>query len=198
MPPNDFGVLSLSIGNADTFANVDFSKMPFYIEVSANGVNIGKSQILSVPVAEYAKRTGELTKEMLVGTWVCEFDRNVENSGSFYDDYSESYLSYKYMWYSQNRNKLVFNADGTCKSSEWHINWTVGCREGDTNYEGSEEDEYNYIIDGNTVILYNMERFSDDFSFTYHTPHFEGEAFELFYLPTLGVLTGGRGYVKQK
>ena len=41
---NDFGVLSLTVGNADTFKNVDLSKMPFYIEVTANGVMIGKSQ----------------------------------------------------------------------------------------------------------------------------------------------------------
>jgi len=66
---NDFGVLSLSIGNADTFADVDFSKMPFFIEVAANGIAIGKSQMLSVPVAEYAKKIGDLTKEKLVGTW---------------------------------------------------------------------------------------------------------------------------------
>ena len=69
---NDFGVLSLVVGNADTFANADYSKLPFFISVSVDGTLIGKSQILSVPVAEYAKRTGELTKEKLVGTWVRE------------------------------------------------------------------------------------------------------------------------------
>lgn len=66
---NDFGVLSLSVGNSDTFSKADYSKLPFFIEVSVDGTLIGKSQILSVPVAEYAKKTGELTKEKLVGTW---------------------------------------------------------------------------------------------------------------------------------
>ncbi len=52
---NDFGVLSLTVGYADTFKNVDFSKLPFFIEVSVDGQLIGKSQILNVPVAEAAK-----------------------------------------------------------------------------------------------------------------------------------------------
>lgn len=62
---NDFGVLSLSVGNADTFKEVDLAKMPFYIEASANGVMIGKSQILSVPVAEVAKQVAPID---IVGT----------------------------------------------------------------------------------------------------------------------------------
>lgn len=68
---NDFGVLSLSIGNADMFKEVDLTKMPFYIEATANGVMIGKSQILSVPVAEVAKRLAStLTEEELCSrTW---------------------------------------------------------------------------------------------------------------------------------
>lgn len=52
---NDFGVLSLTVGNANTFKNVDFSKIPFFIEVSVDGKMIGRSQILNVPVAEAAK-----------------------------------------------------------------------------------------------------------------------------------------------
>jgi len=66
---NDFGVLSLSIGNADTFKNVDLSKMPFFIEVTANGVMIGKSQMLSVPVAEVAKQLAPIDKSEIVGAW---------------------------------------------------------------------------------------------------------------------------------
>ena len=67
---NDFGILSLSVGNENTFKNADWNKLPFYIAVSADGTLIGKSQILTVPVAEYAKTAGTvLTKEMVVGTW---------------------------------------------------------------------------------------------------------------------------------
>ncbi len=68
---NDFGVLSLTIGNADTFKKVDLSKMPFWVEVSANGVMIGKSQVLSVPVAEVAKRVAPAitTEELCSKTW---------------------------------------------------------------------------------------------------------------------------------
>ena len=67
---NDFGILSLAVGKEDTFKNADWNKLPFYISATVNGTLIGKSQILTVPIAEYAKASGTvLTKEMLVGTW---------------------------------------------------------------------------------------------------------------------------------
>ena len=68
---NDFGVLSLAVGDASTFANADTGKMPFFISVSVDGTLIGRSQILNVPVAEVANRLkSSFTKEDLVGTWV--------------------------------------------------------------------------------------------------------------------------------
>lgn len=67
---NDFGVLSMTVGDSETFENADWSKLPFFIEATIDGRLIGKSQLLSVPVAEYAKRTGSLTKEVLMSqTW---------------------------------------------------------------------------------------------------------------------------------
>ena len=64
---NDFGVLSLSVGDAKTFDELDWNKLPLYIEVSIDGVLIAKSQVLSVPVAEYAKKSGfVLTKSMSI------------------------------------------------------------------------------------------------------------------------------------
>lgn len=65
---NDFGVLSFTIGDENTLKEVDWNKLPFYISVKVDGVLIGKSQVLSVPVAEYAKQAGAvITKEMLMG-----------------------------------------------------------------------------------------------------------------------------------
>ncbi len=67
---NDFGVLQLSVGDADTFSKADTGKMPFFISVTVDGLLIGKSQILSVPVAEVAnKMKSSFTKEFLIGTW---------------------------------------------------------------------------------------------------------------------------------
>ena len=60
---NDFGVLSLSVGNAGTFDNVDWSKQPFFVSASVDGNLIGKSQVLTVPVAEHANHYGTLTYE---------------------------------------------------------------------------------------------------------------------------------------
>ena len=59
---NDFGVLSLTVGNSSTFTDADWSALPFFISATVDGTLIGRSQILNVPVAEYAKQTGILTK----------------------------------------------------------------------------------------------------------------------------------------
>ncbi len=67
---NDFGVLSLTVGNSSTFTDADWSALPFFISATVDGTLIGRSQILNVPVAEYAKQTGVLTKEILKSkTW---------------------------------------------------------------------------------------------------------------------------------
>ena len=75
---NEFGVVSLQVGNDNTFNNVDWSKLPLWISASVDGVTIGKTQVLNVPVAEYAKHFGTLTKEILTSkTW------GPSSSGSF-------------------------------------------------------------------------------------------------------------------
>lgn len=62
---DDFGILSMQIGNASTFSNVDWSKLPLWISATVDGITISKTQILNVPVAEYAKATGQLTHAIL-------------------------------------------------------------------------------------------------------------------------------------
>lgn len=67
---NDFGVLQLVVGNADTFKNLDTGKLPLFIEVSVDETTIGKTQIMTVPVAEVANTIkSSFTKEDLIGTW---------------------------------------------------------------------------------------------------------------------------------
>lgn len=66
---NEFGVLSVSVGNSASFANVDWTQ-PLYISATVDGVLIGRSQILSVPIAEHARHVGDLTLELLCSkTW---------------------------------------------------------------------------------------------------------------------------------
>lgn len=68
------GVISATIGNKDTFNNFDWNKLPLYISAKVDGITINKSQVATVPVAEYAKHTGSLTKERLVSkTWETRF-----------------------------------------------------------------------------------------------------------------------------
>lgn len=69
---NDFGIIQLTVGNQSTFKDVDWSKLPFFIEVSVDGTVIGKSQILTVPIAEAAKDLAPgIDIDDLVGTWKC-------------------------------------------------------------------------------------------------------------------------------
>ncbi len=121
---NDFGILSLSVGHADTFKEADWNKLPFFISVSVDGVLVGKSQILSVPVAEYARVAGNvLTKEMLVGTWEWRIDygwRYVSESYHFDMDgtctrvefekvyANESHLSEEYTYVYKYRYEILF------------------------------------------------------------------------------------------
>jgi len=73
---NDFGVLSLQVGNATTFENADWSKLPFYVSATVDDILVGKSQILNVPVAEAAKTlVGNVSKSDIVGEW------NINNLG---------------------------------------------------------------------------------------------------------------------
>ena len=169
---NDFGVLSLTIGDADTFKEADFSKLPFFIEVSANGVAIGKSQILSVPVAEYAKRTGSLTKEILVGNWVKNYsahwtqDSHYSNKNS---DGEEIKYPYTYTVFCEYKLMYTFNADGSGSMVRTAKAWPVGVRTDDTGSAGmlggtpqvmNESMNFTYIIIGDDV--YAISDVSDE------------------------------------
>lgn len=119
---NDFGVLSLTIGNADTFKNVDITKMPFYIEVTANGVMIGKSQMLNVPVAEVAKQIAPMDKSLYLGTWKYLYDNdptlNFKEDGTViyttekYIDGSYERVQYTQYYTVEGNNIYIFDTNG--------------------------------------------------------------------------------------
>ena len=72
---NDLGVVQLKVGNQGTFKDVNWNKLPFFIEVSVDGTVIGKSQILTVPIAEAAKYLAPgIDIDDLVGTWSSKKD----------------------------------------------------------------------------------------------------------------------------
>ena len=81
---NDFGVVSLQIGNESTFADTDWSKLPLWISATVDDVSLGKTQILTVPVAEHAMHTGHLTVKKLVGKWTSDlYSIKFNSSGSY-------------------------------------------------------------------------------------------------------------------
>lgn len=97
---NDFGVLQLTVGDADTFSKADTGNMPFFISVTVDGMLIGKSQILSVPVAEVAnKLKSSFTIDDLLGTWGNVNDNyNAKNSRMyvFYKNGTVDYIEKEY------------------------------------------------------------------------------------------------------
>lgn len=146
---NDFGVLSLTIGNADTFANVDFSKLPFFIEVSANGVNIGKSQILSVPVAEVAKQLAPIDLNLIVGTWKgvsVSYDYRLSKGLNTYayqcdliinTDKTVTFYKYRYDWETQKLRLSIFKTGKIFDIEENRIYFYFSS--GGTGGEGGED-----------------------------------------------------------
>ncbi|MBQ8099179.1 MAG: hypothetical protein IJ244_06615 [Bacteroidaceae bacterium] len=98
---NDFGILSLTVGDANTFKNADFGKLPFFISVTVDGTLVSKSQILSVPVAEAAKTLvpGISLDELCSKEWpFCNTPytayRFYKNGTCFYITNEESYAAH--------------------------------------------------------------------------------------------------------
>lgn len=121
---NDFGVLSLTVGNADTFTNLDLQehRLPFFIEVSANGAMISRSQILSVPVAEVARQLEPGIKvEDIVGTWGDDYyhkgrnyifyDNGISKAFVQYDD-GEIWASAEYDYYIEGNSIYLYMKGG--------------------------------------------------------------------------------------
>lgn len=140
---NDFGVISLTVGNEDMFKDADWANLPFFISASVNGIQIGSSQIPSVPVAEYAKKTGSsLTMESLCtpnGWTAPKYDGDNDNRLMFYSDgtYVETYYDY---------NKKLINIYGTF----FIVNNLII-----TFYENNSSDTYYYIPQLDAFKLHN-------------------------------------------
>ena len=129
---NDFGVLSLAVGNADTFQKVDTGKMPLFISISVDGTLIGKTQILSVPMAEVAsKLKSSFTKEDLLGTWKMSYT-------------ADGITRY---------NAITFSSDGSFERIDKEI-FINGSSYTNT-YPGT------YEIEGNTIFLYYHSTVTD-------------------------------------
>lgn len=114
---NDLGILSLTVGNADMFQNVDWSKLPFFVSVSVDGQLVGRTQILNVPVAEYAKNTGTLTYENISSIpvqTISSFDDGVDGntrSIQFFPDGTCAYIYNPHRW-SEDRHAGTYYIDG--------------------------------------------------------------------------------------
>ena len=113
---NDFGVLSLTVGNSSTFTDADWSALPFFISATVDGTLIGRSQILNVPVAEYAKQTGVLTKEILKSkTWYQNGYKDSyytfsDDTVTFHQISEDGHLSWKYKYQIDGNNVFMIKS----------------------------------------------------------------------------------------
>lgn len=111
---NDFGILSLVVGDKATFQNIDTGKLPLFISVNVNGTLIGKTQILNVPVAEIAnKLKSSFTKDELIGTWenndgyyhqIWQFKNDMTANLTLYDN--STYISSTHFTYEIEGNNI--------------------------------------------------------------------------------------------
>ena len=113
---NDLGVVQLKVGNQGTFKDVNWNKLPFFIEVSVDGTVIGKSQILTVPIAEAAKYLAPgIDIDDLVGTWswksyygeVYSFTFRRDFSGTYNVDDREQQFTYEI----EGKNLMIYYSD---------------------------------------------------------------------------------------
>ncbi len=122
---NDFGVLSLQVGNSTTFENADWSKLPFYVSATVDDILVGKSQILNVPVAEAAKTlVGSISKSDIVGEWVIDktygyednYYLSIKEDGSFYFRvvYEDDMWCYDNGYYKINGDFIYFFSMNKC------------------------------------------------------------------------------------
>ena len=120
---NDLGVVQLKVGNQGTFKDVNWNKLPFFIEVSVDGTVIGKSQILTVPIAEAAKYLAPgIDIDDLVGTWSYYSSRNDDVysltfrrdfSGTFNVKAQEEQCSYEkqFTYEIEGKNLMIYYSD---------------------------------------------------------------------------------------
>lgn len=118
---NDLGVVQLKVGNQGTFKDVNWNKIPFFIEVSVDGTVIGKSQILTVPIAEAAKYLAPgIDIDDLVGTWSWGYDYGEsftfrrDFSGTLNVKYGEEPSSYEkqFTYEIEGKNLMIYYSDG--------------------------------------------------------------------------------------
>ncbi|MFH0759434.1 MAG: hypothetical protein V2B15_19260 [Bacteroidota bacterium] len=57
---DEFGMITLKVGDADFFSEIDWENGPYFLGISVNGVYHGASQLLSVPYALYARQAGKV------------------------------------------------------------------------------------------------------------------------------------------
>lgn len=122
---NDLGVVQLKVGNQGTFKDVNWNKLPFFIEVSVDGTVIGKSQILTVPIAEAAKYLAPgIDIDDLVGTWswkdtYCEEDIQIvfskDGMGILTNKYGGNVSSKDFSYDIEGKNIYV------CTNTQLHI-----------------------------------------------------------------------------
>lgn len=117
-----FGVLSLTVGNETTFSNVDWNNLPLSISVSVDGILIGSSSVLNVPVAEYAKATGVLTMEMLVGRTISMYeDCSMTFASNGIVTYVNPYKTERYQFEIDGNNVYVYLSDSLTRVFHYSV-----------------------------------------------------------------------------
>lgn len=134
---NDFGMLSIKVGNSESFESISQSSLPLWVEAKVGGVTIGKSQILNVPVAEYARHSGQLTKEIL-----CRKTWNVNGRS--------------YCFYSSGRAKIYYRrADGEFRERDYNYHISGDFVYLAKDYTGDESGDDAFY---NTLLFYIPEK----------------------------------------
>ena len=138
---NDFGVLSLTIGNAQSLSAIDWSKYPMFISVTVDNVLIGKTQVMSVP---YANAVVPLSMDIIAGMWI-------GTSTYKYRDYSSS-STYTFTFTKDGNYTLKLNGSSKDDYTESGF-YIVSLNDIYCFYPSTGDEEDIYINDYNCRIL---------------------------------------------
>ena len=104
---NEFGILSLQVGSDKTFENMDWSKLPLYVSATVDGIMIGKSQILNVPVAEAAKTLVNVDPDLICKTWTGPAFMKTDDSKMKLTFRKDMTFSYVFLYADDNGNMVT-------------------------------------------------------------------------------------------
>lgn len=146
---NEFGILSLNIGDENTFGEANWDNLPFFVSVVTDGRLIGSTQILNVPVAEYAKQSGLTVNHLCKNPWYVDYNWILYfyPDGTFYEE--RKIETFKGLYYIVDNYVFTWDLDQNHWNQRIFIpqTWTPVVQDNTINKIQNNDSTKNYLYD---------------------------------------------------